>query len=152
LHVECDQQEGRETNGIEGGSLVATEEREVAGEIEGVDDNDVARVLLGDDQEEWFIPMDMLPPGAAAGDRVRFTSQDGRLVVIGMAESAPEERSIEDRLSRPLNSMRTSEFEVSDLRAARAQAVGAASVPTKVTVPEGPRPPGRTRASRQRKW
>ena len=133
--------------------MVAREEREVAGEVESVDDNDVARVLLGEDQEEWFIPTDMLPDGIAPGDRVRFTTQHGRLVVIGMADSAPEERSIEDRLSRPISSMKTSEFELADLRSARMEAVGvAASSSAGVTAPVTPRPPARTRASRQRRW
>ncbi|MBI2704479.1 MAG: hypothetical protein HYX32_04210 [Actinobacteria bacterium] len=135
-------------------------QREVAGRIEGVDANDVARVLLGNEQEEWFIPTDMLPVGAGVGDRVRFTKQDGRLVVIGMAAGVPEERSIEDRLSRPISAKRTSEFEMSELRAARALALdavgapGAAGVPTAAEVkePEAPRPPARTRASRQRRW
>lgn len=85
-------------------------------------DNDLARVLIGDDQvqqEEWFFPMQTLPPGTKPGVDILFTERDGRFMAIGFARVAGHtaERSIEDRLARPISARRTNEVRVSDLRA-----------------------------------
>ena len=87
----------------------------VSGEVVGVD-QDLARVLIGDQQEEWFFPLAMLPAGARVGSDILFTEHDGRYNPLGFARVGhTSERSIEDRLSRPLSARRTGEIRRSDL-------------------------------------
>lgn len=128
---------------------MGSEEREVLGVVDGIDGDSVARVLIGDDQEEWFFPLNMLPTGVEEGEGLRFTDQAGRYVVIGRVDIVRATPSIEDRLSRPLNTKKTAEVDLDDLRLARAQVV---AEPAAASSPETPRPPARTRASRQRRW
>lgn len=79
-------------------------------------ENELARVLIGDEQEEWFFPTTTLPEGAKVGSDLLFTRQrDGRYAVLGFSRTAAYAAgptSIEDRLARPL-----SKFRASDLRA-----------------------------------
>ncbi len=87
----------------------------VEGEVVGVD-QDLARVLIGDLQEEWFFPLAMLPAGTRVGSDILFTALDGRYSPLGFARGGhTSERSIEDRLSRPLSARRTGEIRRSDL-------------------------------------
>jgi hypothetical protein len=83
-------------------------------------DEGLARVLIGPDDEEWFFPLTTLPPGSGVGTAIMFTRHDGRYTVLGLARSATTsvERSIEDRLSRPISMRRTADIQASDLRAA----------------------------------
>jgi hypothetical protein len=87
----------------------------VSGVVDEID-NDLARVLIGDDQAEWFFPLSTLPPGAKVGSDILFSTDNGRYAVIGFARGAAfsNDRSIEDRLSRPLSRRRTLEMHVSD--------------------------------------
>ena len=72
-------------------------------------DQDLARVLIGDAESEWFFPMQTLPAGVKVGSDLLFTEHDGRYSVLGFARSAGHtaERSIEDRLRRPISQRRT---------------------------------------------
>jgi len=89
----------------------------VVAEIE----NELARVLVGDDEDEWFFPVTTMPEGAKVGSDLLFTRQrDGRLAVLGFSRRAghsSEPTSIEDRLARPLSRFRTTELRAADLRA-----------------------------------
>lgn len=123
-------------------------ERELAGSVEAVDQNGVARVLIGPAEEEWFFPLDLLPEGTDAGDVIRFADRDGRYIVVGKAEVPVPTLSIEDRLSRPLNTKRTAEFEAGELQAMARSAAKPATITDRAATPA----PVRTRASRQRRW
>ena len=83
---------------------------------------ELARVLIGDDEEEWFFPMATMPDGVKQGSDLLFTRQrDGRFAVLGFARTAGHTAgpsSIEDRLARPLSRFRTSDVRAADLRAA----------------------------------
>jgi hypothetical protein len=85
-------------------------------------ENELARVLVGDDEDEWFFPVATMPDGAKVGSDLLFTRQrDGRLAVLGFARTAGHTSgptSIEDRLARPLSRFRTTEVRAADLRAA----------------------------------
>ncbi len=124
-------------------------DREVLGTVVGIDGDSVARVLIGEDQEEWFFPLNMLPDRVCEGDTLRFAEQAGRYAVIGKIRLAQAAPSIEDRLSRPLNTMRTAELDAAELQLAKAQA---AADPASHADAGPPRPPTRIRASRQRRW
>jgi hypothetical protein len=133
------------------------DEREVAGFVDSVDDEGVARLLLGTEDEEWFFPLHMLPPGTSAGDTIRFTDRSGHLVVIGKVD-APHGRSIEERLSRRLTK-HTAELDLEELEAMKAawrepmdEDLAVTAGAGAVSGPATPRPPVRTRASRQRRW
>jgi len=117
---------------------------ELAGTVESIDGRGVARVLIGPTEEEWFFPTDLLPDGTCEGDVVRLADREGKLIVVGLGDRPVSARSIEDRLSRPLNSKRTEEHDADELRVvAEAGAV---------TDREAPPAPGRTRPSHQRRW
>ena len=128
--------------------MLVDEQRELAGSVEAIDENGVARVLIGPAEEEWFFPLDLLPDGVATGAVVRFADRDGRLIVVGMADMPVPTQSIEDRLSRPLSTKRTAEYEAGELR----KAARTAAKPATITDREAAPAPVRTRASRQRRW
>src|SRR4051794_27983363 len=90
---------------------------EVTGVVAGIDD-DLARVLIGPAEEEWFFPVATLPAGTVEGNALSFESTDGRYVATGFVGSRQTENSIEERLSRGINRRRTTEMRLSDLRAA----------------------------------
>lgn len=93
----------------------------VTGVVDSVE-QDLARVLIGPAEEEWFFPLTTLPEGAGEGDVVGFVEVDGRYVADGFAGPRQSENSIESRLSRGINKRRTTEMNRSDLRAAAAAA------------------------------
>jgi hypothetical protein len=81
----------------------------VVADIEVVaDEPTVARVLIGDDEAEWYFPMSLLPEGVQVSDDLLFAAEDGRFSAVGFARVSGHstERSIEERLSRPLSRRR----------------------------------------------
>jgi len=91
----------------------------VTGVVDSVE-QDLACVLIGPTDEEWFFPVSTLPDGAAEGDVIGFVETDGRYVAKGFAGPRQTENSIESRLSRGINKRRTTEMRLTDLRAAAA--------------------------------
>jgi hypothetical protein len=71
-------------------------------------DRGVARVLIGRDEAEWFFPMPTLPDGVQAGDDILFLNQGERFTSLGFARvnTRSVDRSIDDRLHRPLADLR----------------------------------------------
>lgn len=92
----------------------------VSGVIDSID-ADLARVLIGPGEDEWFFPLAMLPGGVVEGNVVAFVESEGRYVAEGFAGTRQTENSIEERLSRGINKRRTTEMRLSDLRAAAAR-------------------------------
>lgn len=88
---------------------------EVDGEIAEIVDG-VARVLIGDAEEEWFFPLNLLPDGVDVGGVVAFVFADGRYEPVRVVSAADGLSAIESRLSRPLNAIRSDQYEVRDLR------------------------------------
>lgn len=84
----------------------------VVGTITDIDDG-VARILIGSSEEEWWFPTTMLPRSVRAGDSLDFAPEGGRYLVLGasMADDETRNRSIEDRLSRPLSAKKTEQVE-----------------------------------------
>jgi hypothetical protein len=84
-------------------------------------EHDLARVLIGPMDEEWFFPMQTLPDGTGVGTAITFTEVNGRYTAMGLARSATTsiDRSIQDRLSRPLSQRRTADLQAADIAAAR---------------------------------
>lgn len=82
-------------------------------------EHDLARVLIGDREDEWFFPMQTLPEGTHVGTAVLFTEENGRYTALGLARSGSTsvDRSIEDRLANRLLLRKTADFRMSDLRA-----------------------------------
>ena len=80
-------------------------------------DQDLARVLIGANEEEWFFPMQTLPAGTEVGSKVVFVLVDGRYAAHSLAGSRNTNRAIEDRLSRPLSLRKTADFRTADLAA-----------------------------------
>lgn len=97
----------------------ASAEVPVTGVVESIE-QDLARVLIGPTEDEWFFPLSTLPDGAAEGDVVGFIETDGRYAADGFAGPRQTENSIESRLSRGINKRRTTEMRLTDLRAAAA--------------------------------
>lgn len=89
----------------------------VSGVVERIDD-DLARVLVGPTEDEWFFPIATLPDGTVEGNVIAFHEVDGRLVADGFVGSRQTENSIEERLSRGINRRRTAEMSRADLKAA----------------------------------
>lgn len=89
----------------------------VLGHVDRIDDG-MARVFIGDHEEEWFFPLGTLPDGANAGSEVHFSLEDGRYVALSLASVGESERSITDRLNRPMNVRRTGEMRRVELQAA----------------------------------
>lgn len=89
----------------------------VPGTVEGID-GDLARVLIGPDEDEWFFPLATLPEGVVVGNVVAFTEDDGRFVADGYVGTRQTENSIEERLSRSINRRRTAEMSRTDLQRA----------------------------------
>lgn len=89
----------------------------VVGIIEEMEDG-VARILIGPSREEWWFPTTMLPVHIKAGDHLDFEPEGGRYLVLGptVTDDDAHQRSIEDRLSRPLSARKTSQVEAKDLR------------------------------------
>ena len=85
--------------------------------VEGID-GDLARVLIGPDEEEWFFPVATLPEGVVVGNAVAFVDEGGRYVADGYVGSRQTEDSIEQRLSRSINRRRTAQVDRDDLRRA----------------------------------
>lgn len=99
---------------------MAAEARDaVSGTVVDVE-QEIARVLIGPDDEEWYFPLQSLPAGSGIGTAITFTHENGRYAALGLARSATTsvERSIEDRLSRPLSMRRTADLQAADVRAA----------------------------------
>jgi hypothetical protein len=89
----------------------------VSGVVDSIDD-DLARVLIGPGEEEWFFPIATLPDGVVEGNVLELHEADGRYVADGFVGTRQTENSIEERLSRGINRRRTAEMRRSDLRAA----------------------------------
>jgi hypothetical protein len=89
----------------------------VSGVVEGIE-GDLARVLIGPAEQEWFFPVDTLPEGVVVGNVVAFVEQGGRYVADGYIGTRQTEDSIEQRLARGINRRRTQELRKGDLRAA----------------------------------
>ncbi|HJU56509.1 MAG TPA: DUF3006 domain-containing protein [Pyrinomonadaceae bacterium] len=48
--------------------------RQIRAEIDRIEDNDVAVLMVGDDgKTQWDVPVSLLPEGAADGDHLRIT-------------------------------------------------------------------------------
>jgi hypothetical protein len=97
------------------------------GPVTGVVDSieqDLARVLIGPAEEEWFFPITTLPEGAVEGDVVGFVEAEGRYVADGFVGTRQTGNSIESRMARGINKRRTTEMSRSDLRAAIDKAEG----------------------------
>ena len=92
----------------------------VSGVIDSIE-ADLARVLIGPGEEEWFFPLSTLPEGVVEGNVVAFVEAEGRYVAEGFVGTRQTENSIEQRLSRGINKRRTTEMRLSDLRAAAAR-------------------------------
>ena len=96
----------------------------VSGVVDSIE-GDLARVLIGPGEEEWFFPLSTLPDGAVVGNEIAFVDGDGRYVADGFVGTRQTENSIEERLSRKINRRRTVEMQRSDLRAAIDEVDGA---------------------------
>lgn len=90
---------------------------DVLGHVDRIDDK-MARVFIGDHEEEWFFPLGTLPNGATVGSQVLFSVQDGRYTALSLTSVGESERSITDRLNRPMNVRRTGEMRRVELQAA----------------------------------
>lgn len=88
----------------------------VSGLVDQVD-NGVARVLIGEQQEEWFYPLSTLPAGTDVGTCIWFRRQDSHWVSMGLASEAPTAtvRTMEDRLYRQQR-RQTLEMPLAELR------------------------------------
>jgi hypothetical protein len=89
----------------------------VPGVVDGID-GDLARVLIGPDEAEWFFPLATLPEGVVVGNVVAFVDDGGRYVADGFVGTRQTENSIEERLSRSINRRRTAEMSRADLQRA----------------------------------
>jgi hypothetical protein len=71
------------------------------GLIDRIDDG-VARVYVGDNEDEWFFPAHLFPKSARSGDCVWLQQVDGRYTVVGSARDRanPDVRGFADRLNR----------------------------------------------------
>jgi hypothetical protein len=71
------------------------------GLIDRIDDG-VARVFVGDNEDEWFFPSHLFPKTARAGDCVWLQRIDGRYTVVGSTphRSNPDIRGFAERLNR----------------------------------------------------
>lgn len=85
-------------------------ESAVEGVIASIEDG-LARVLIGEAQEEWFFPIEMLPSDCEPGICLMFVEQDGRYQPLGKTKVAPavKVRTIEERLHRKITARRTRE-------------------------------------------
>ena len=93
-------------------------ETTIPGVVDRIDDG-LARVFIGEDNDEWFFPMPTLPDGAELGSEVLFSLHNGRYAAVSLARAGREsERSITDRLNRPMNLRRTGEMRRVELQAA----------------------------------
>jgi len=92
----------------------------VSGVIDSID-ADLARVLIGPGEDEWFFPLATLPEGVVEGNVVAFVEAEGRYVAEGFVGTRQTENSIEQRLARGINRRRTTEMGRADLRAAAAR-------------------------------
>ena len=83
----------------------------IVGHIERVDDG-LAQVFIGVQREEWFFPLETLPEGADVGREIVLTLQQGRYVALKLVPAVvrDQDRSIIDRLNRPMNLRRTGEM------------------------------------------
>ncbi|MCX7621858.1 MAG: hypothetical protein N2037_13560 [Acidimicrobiales bacterium] len=85
-----------------------------ASPVEGVIasiDRGLARVLIGENQEEWYFPIEMLPDDSEPGTCLMFAAHEGRYQPLGKTEVAPavKVRSIEERLQRKIAVRKTGE-------------------------------------------
>ncbi len=87
-------------------------ESAVEGVITSIEDG-LARVLIGEAQEEWFFPVEMLPSDSEPGICLMFAEQDGRYQPLGKTKVAPAARvrSIEERLQRKISTRKTGEVD-----------------------------------------
>jgi hypothetical protein len=95
----------------------------VTGVVDSIDD-DLARVLIGTAEEEWFFPVATLPDGVVEGDVVGFVESEGRYVADGFVGPRQTGNSIESRMARGINKRRTTEIRRSELKAAIDDAKG----------------------------
>jgi len=95
----------------------------VTGVVDSID-QDLARVLIGEAEEEWFFPVSTLPDGVVEGDVVGFVESEGRFVADGFVGPRQTGNSIESRMSRGINKRRTTEIRRSELRSAIDEAKG----------------------------
>jgi len=95
----------------------------VSGVVDSIE-HDLARVLIGPAEDEWFFPLATLPDGADIGNLIAFSEVDGRFVADGFFGPQETDNSIESRLSRGINRRRTTEMQRTDLRAAIDEANG----------------------------
>jgi hypothetical protein len=93
--------------------LAADPKEAVTGTIVDIE-HDLARVLIGDDEEEWFFPMQTLPEGSEVGSVIMFAKDEGRYTAL--SASRARSSSIDNRLTNPLLLRKTADFRVSDLR------------------------------------
>ncbi len=65
-------------------------------------DGGVARVLVGDGEDEWFFPAHLFPEATSTGDCVWLVRQRGRFTVVGATpdRSHPDVRGFAERLNR----------------------------------------------------
>ena len=97
------------------------------GTVTGVVDSieqDLARVLIGKAEEEWFFPVSTLPEGVVEGDVVGFVESEGRFVADGFVGPRQTGNSTESRMARGINKRRTTEIRRSELRSAVDEAKG----------------------------
>ncbi len=95
----------------------------VTGVVDSID-QDLARVLIGTAEEEWFFPVTTLPEGAVEGDVVGFVESEGRFVADGFVGPRQTGNSIESRMARGINKRRTTEIRRAELRSAIDEAKG----------------------------
>jgi hypothetical protein len=69
---------------------------------------EVARVAIGDDEAEWYFPLELLPDGIEVGTCLWFVDREDHWVPLGIAQErpVPTTRSIEDRLERHITDRR----------------------------------------------
>ena len=95
----------------------------VSGVVDSIE-HDLARVLIGPAEDEWFFPLATLPDGVEVGNLIALTEVDGRFTADGFAGPQDTDNSIESRMARGINRRRTTEMQRSDLRAAMDKADG----------------------------
>lgn len=86
---------GRYTNGVTMSIVDATEVRGAVVEI----DDGVATILVGDEAEEWYFPVGLLPDGTVIDSVVLLAGEGRDFHIVGPDIAA---RTVESRLERTL--------------------------------------------------
>ncbi len=71
-------------------------------------DHGVATVLVGEHQEEWDFPMQLLPAGTTEDSILLLTGEGYGLEVVGLAPERVD--SVQSRLNRGLNRRRMAQI------------------------------------------